>query len=187
MEKYQHIAFCALVSLGIHSRDNGSDSFIQENIFILRWLTTAKKNKCFSPVFDSYLEKLTDLTRQQISTTSMKRKLESFYQFSSLEHVAQTDYYRLQQARQELNNAGYRWFNLSASELQKKLGHLNEAGIFTEKTAFSLTFTTLGKQIAPLRMIVPRMDSAIVDIFSRNNFQINGKEKNNLLWMLSPC
>lgn len=187
MERYRHIAFCALVSLGIHNKEHGKISSLQENIYILRWLKAARDKKCFPPVFISYLEKLSELACQQMSTASMRKKLEAFYNFSSPDSVAQSEYYRFKIVQTELNLAGYPWYNLTANDLKKKLNDFSGQGIFTEKNAFSCAFTLQGKLSIPLRMIIPVMDEVIKNTFARHSFKLTAESNNNLLWTLTPC
>lgn len=182
MEKYRHIAFCALVSLGMHAREHACKSYIHENIYILRWLTTARQKKRFSPAFSPYLDKLMDLTRQQMSTVSMKKKLESFYAFSLPESVEKTEFYRFRLTIEQLDASGYHWFNLAASDLNKKILNYKGKGIFTEKSAFSCSFSNDGKQVAPVRMIIIKMDDEIINEFLRNNFTVTCENNSNILW-----
>ena len=185
MEKYRHIAFCALVSLGIHKKYHGINSFLQENIYILRWLNTAKREKRFSQTHIPYLDKLVELTNQHMSTSSMKKKLESFYHLPLPEHIAQSEYYQFSMAQESLKISGYPWFNLSTHELKKKLNSFSGQGIFTEKHAFNFAFPLQDKMTAPLRMIIPSMNNTIKKIFSFHNFKITPEKSNPLLWVLT--
>lgn len=187
MERYRHIAFCALISLGIHNKEHGKTSFLQENIYILRWLKAARDKKCFPPVFIPYLEKLSELVCQQMSTTSMRKKLEAFYHFSSPTSVVQNEYYRFKIVQEELSLAGYPWYNLTTRDLKKKLNDFSGQGIFTEKKAFSCAFTPQGKLTVPLRMIIPVMDEVIKKTFTRHSFKLTVASDNNLLWTLTSC
>ncbi|EAA8071110.1 DUF2913 family protein [Salmonella enterica subsp. enterica serovar Typhimurium] len=47
-QKTGHLAWCALVALRLESQEKGTLSEYQENIFLIRWLTNALKQCCFS-------------------------------------------------------------------------------------------------------------------------------------------
>ena len=187
MEKYRHIAFCALASLGIHKKYHGFNSFLQENIYILRWLNTARNEKRFSQDFTPYLNKLIELTRQQIATTSIRKKLDAFWSLSEEENINQIDYFRLKSVRNTLESAGYPWFNLVAQELKQKLNNYTGKGIFTEWHAYNCAFSPQGKLVTPVRLIVPNMDNIIQGVFIQQNFQLIRENKNKLLWTLTTC
>ncbi|EIY4985241.1 DUF2913 family protein [Enterobacter hormaechei] len=187
MEKYRHIAFCALASLGIHKKYYGFNSFLQENIYILRWLNAARNEKRFSQDFTPYLNKLIELTRQQIATTSMRKKLDDYWYLSAQENINQIDYFRLKSVQNTLENAGYPWFNLAAKELKQKLNEYTGKGIFTEWHALNCAFSLQGKLVTPVRMIVPNMDDIIQNIFFQENFLLTRENNNKLLWTLTTC
>ncbi|HBT4804011.1 TPA: DUF2913 family protein [Klebsiella quasipneumoniae subsp. similipneumoniae] len=184
MERYRHISYCALVALGIHRKYNGDMSFLQENIILLRWFKGALQKRCFAPSFTPYIEKLISLTNNNMSTSSMKCKLEAFYKFSEPEKVVLRDYFRFYSAIEELRLSGINHFNLSASRLKAELASFTSVGIFTEKNAFRNFFSPGGILLSPARLIIVGVNDTILGAFSKQRFELISEAGNNILWSL---
>lgn len=110
-EKNQHLgrmAFCALVALKLAQADGKTGCSLQaENIFLVRWLQTALKQKRFHRCVAGDLVWLSGHGRQHPVTAELRRRLEFLWRSCCCEVQAQTPLFRLTYATEQLKDAGW--------------------------------------------------------------------------------
>lgn len=173
-EEKQHwlgkLAFAALLALKLAQRDGKTSRNPQaENLFLLRWLQTALKQKrfhrCIAPEFAS----LINLGQQRLIGSKLKSRLEYVWRSCCCDMANQSDLFRLTAATQVLKDLGWDSVVLSDDGWDKVLGektHRDATPIFyVTKTALTAGFNDEGKQIHSVDFWVlgePRQFSTIM-------------------------
>ncbi|EDQ9689815.1 DUF2913 family protein [Salmonella enterica subsp. enterica] len=102
-----HLAWCALIALHLARQDGHIHSESRENLFLVRWLAGAEKQRRFSCEVARDITWLLKQGRQSGLNARLRSKLEFFWRAGSGDILAQTDMFRLTWGLDTLK--GYRW------------------------------------------------------------------------------
>lgn len=102
-----HLAWCALIALHLARQDGHIHSESQENLFLVRWLAGAEKQRRFSREVATDISWLLKQGRQSGLNARLRRKLEFLWRASSGDILEQTDMFRLSWGLDTLK--GYSW------------------------------------------------------------------------------
>ncbi|HHR6225319.1 TPA: DUF2913 family protein [Providencia alcalifaciens] len=114
------LAFAALVALKLAQRDGKVARNAQsENLFLLRWLQTALKQKRFHRCVAHDFEWLINLGQQRLMTSKLKFRLEYLWRSCCCDMASQSDLFRLTYATEYLKDLGWESVVLSDARWQK--------------------------------------------------------------------
>ncbi|MEY0226346.1 DUF2913 family protein, partial [Providencia rettgeri] len=119
VEKKNHslgkLAFAALVALKLAQWDGKAARNAQsENLFLLRWLQTALKQKRFHRCVVHDFAWLIHLGQQRIITSKLKFRLEYLWRSCCCDIASQSDLFRLTYATELLKDLG--WYSVGRSD-----------------------------------------------------------------------
>ena len=114
------LAFAALVALKLAQWDGKAARNAQsENLFLLRWLQTALKQKRFHRCVVHDFEWLIHLGQQRLMTSKLKSRLEYLWRSCCCDIASQSDLFRLTYAMELLKDLGWDSVILSDDRWQK--------------------------------------------------------------------
>lgn len=102
-----HLAWCALIALHLARQEGHVHSESQENLFLMRWLAGAEKQRRFSRDVARDISWLLKQGRLSGLNARLRSKLEFLWRAGSGDILAQTDMFRLSWGLDTLK--GYRW------------------------------------------------------------------------------
>ncbi|MEQ5091560.1 DUF2913 family protein [Providencia rettgeri] len=146
------LAFAALVALKLTQRDGKTPLNPQaENLFLLRWLQTALKQKRFHRCVAHDFEWLINLGQQRLMGPKLKSQLEYLWRVCCCDIASQSDVFRLTAATQVLKNLGWDSVVLSDEHWDKMIAekpHRDAVPTFyVAKTALTAGFNDEGQQV----------------------------------------
>ncbi len=148
-----HLAWCGLVALQNARADGEVSSPAQENLFLVRWLALAEKQRRFSREVASDISWLLREGRSQGVHADLPGKLNYIWRAGSGSLKAQNDLYRLQHALNAVRMTGWVYRVLSEKEWSgRNRIRLNPAvsGIYINQAALDGGFDEEGKLCSPL-------------------------------------
>ncbi|MEX5871201.1 DUF2913 family protein, partial [Providencia hangzhouensis] len=114
------LAFAALIALKLAQWDGKAARNAQsENLFLLRWLQTALKQKRFHRCVVHDFEWLIRLGQQRLMTSKLKSRLEYLWRSCCCDMASQSDLFRLTYATELLKDLGWDSVVLSEDRWQK--------------------------------------------------------------------
>lgn len=147
-----HLAFCALVALGLARQDGVAGTPYAENLFLIRWLATAQKQKRFSKSIAIDITWLLERGRKHGPAGKLRQHLEYLWSSCSGNLTAQSDLFRLTYATETLKDQG--WDNYVMDTREWKSGVTRTPsltnGFYVEKTALNAAFTQDGRHLNPV-------------------------------------
>ncbi|MQC12829.1 hypothetical protein C4513_18565 [Morganella morganii] len=146
------LAFSALVALKLAQWDGKAARNAQsENLFLLRWLQTALKQKRFHRCVVHDFEWLIHLGQQRLMTSKLKSRLEYLWRSCCCDITQQSDLFRLTYATELLKDLGWDSMVLSEDRWQKlimKKPIVTAIPIFyVTQSALTVDFSDEGKQV----------------------------------------
>lgn len=148
-----HLAWCGLVALQNARADGEASSPAQENLFLVRWLALAEKQRRFSRELASDISWLLKEGRAKGVHSDLPGKLNYLWRAGSGSLEAQNDLYRLQHALNAVKMTGWVYMVLSEKEWSgRNRTRLNPAvsGVYINRAALENGFDEEGKQQSPL-------------------------------------
>lgn len=94
-DRSAHLAWCALIALHLARQDGHVHSESQENLFLVRWLAGAEKQRRFSRDVATDIRWLLKQGRLSGLNARLRSKLEFLWRAGSGDILAQTDLFRL--------------------------------------------------------------------------------------------
>lgn len=157
LEAQAHLAFCALVALGFAHQEGRIASVLDEHLFLLRWLTTAQKQKRFSRLVAPEIAWLIARGRQLGLRSDLNERIQYLYQSCQHPVGEQPDLFRLTYVIEALKAAGWSYYVLSPEEW--RLGDVphyvrGRNILMTEKVQIDNAFNDAGDQLTPLEIRV---------------------------------
>ncbi|HDL6964615.1 TPA: DUF2913 family protein [Yersinia enterocolitica] len=147
-----HLAFCALVALGIARQDGMTGTPYAENLFLIRWLATAQKQKRFPKSIAIDITWLLERGRKHGAAGKLRQNLEYLWRSCSDNMAAQSDLFRLTYATETLKDQG--WDNYVMDSREWKFGTVptptQDNGFYVEKAALNAAFTSDGRHLHPV-------------------------------------
>jgi len=148
-----HLAWCGLMALQNARSDGEVSSPAQENLFLVRWLALAEKQRRFSRELASDISWLLKEGRGKGVHADLPGKLNYLWRAGSGSLEAQNDLYRLQHALHAVKLTGWVYMVLSEAQWSgRNRTRLNPAvsGIYIHQAALESGFDEEGKQQTPL-------------------------------------
>ena len=148
-----HLAWCGLVALQNARADGEVSSPAQENLFLVRWLALAEKQRRFSRELAGDISWLLKEGRGKGVHADLPGKLNYLWRAGSGSLEAQNDLYRLQHALHAVKLTGWVYMVLSEAQWSgRNRTRLNPAvsGIYINRAALDSGFDDGGKQRYPL-------------------------------------
>ncbi|EQC00803.1 hypothetical protein B738_08719 [Photorhabdus temperata subsp. temperata M1021] len=102
-----HLAFCALVALGLSRQEGIAGTPYAENLFLIRWLATAQKQKRFPRSVAIDIQWLLECGRKHGPAGKLRQHLEYLWRSCSGNLAAQSDLFRLTYASETLKDQGW--------------------------------------------------------------------------------
>ena len=182
-EKSGHLAWCALVALALARQDGGVLSPAQENLFIIRWLAAALKQRRFSRDVTPDIEWLLKQGRQLGVGAKLASKLDYLWRSCTGELSEQNDLFRLTYALETAKDmqwnyrllGGREWSGRNAVELSAGVN-----GIYLSRTSLDVAFDDNGRQINPLIARLTGNVEGVVVLFNRCGWQVESAQNASL-------
>ncbi len=111
-----HLAFCALAALGMARQDGIVGTPYAENLFLIRWLATAQKQKRFPRSVAVDIAWLLERGRKHGPAGKLRQQLEYLWRSCSGNLAAQSDLFRLTYATETLKDRGWDNYVMDARE-----------------------------------------------------------------------
>lgn len=144
---FSHLIFCALTALYLARKDNLVSSSYAENIFLLRWLSQARKQKRFPKSVAKDIDLLTTVGQKHGKSGGLRQVLERLW-LEENPHALM----RLTTAIESLVSSG--WENAVISTEEWDSGTLQHEGngpaFFVRKSALIEGFSEKGDMINPV-------------------------------------
>ncbi|MBG6243216.1 MAG: DUF2913 family protein [Candidatus Symbiopectobacterium sp. Dall1.0] len=165
-----HLAFCALVALHLAHQDRVAGSLYAENLFLVRWLAQAQKQKRFPKSVSVDIGYLLEKGRQQGPTSKLRQRLEYLWQSCTGEVTKQSDLFRLTFATECLKDQG--WNNEVMSDREWLSGRISESErnrncFYVEKSALNAAYSENGKQLHALEFRVTGQENIFLDTLKK--------------------
>ncbi|CAI1225801.1 DUF2913 family protein [Serratia ficaria] len=173
-EKAAHLAWCALVALGIARQDGTLTSPAQENLFLTRWLATALKQRRFSRDVTPDIEWLLKQGRLQGVRAKLPGKLDYLWRSCTGELMAQNDLFRLTYALETAKEMQWQYRLLSDREWSGRHAvALSDAvnGVYLLKASLDASFDEDGNQTGPLLARITGSVEGMVALLSTCGWQ----------------
>ena len=164
-----HLAFCALVALALERQTGGATTLYAENLFLIRWLATAQKQKRFPRSVAIDIAWLLERGRKHGPAGKIRQHLEYLWHSCIGSMKNQSDLFRLTYASEYLKDQG--WNNYVMNSQEWCSGNINDHpagtnGFYVEKAALNAGYSAVGKQILPVDFRVIGNADTFVDVFS---------------------
>lgn len=150
-----HLAWCALVALGFQRHDRLVTTEAQENIFLIRWLADARKQKRFPRNLTEHIDWLLAQGRRLGVRARLNQKLHYLWLMSSGDLHNMPDLLRLTYAIEMAKAGGWQYDLVDEKKMAAGISKFQNMNSFClERTAIENGFDSSGKQIAPLHIRV---------------------------------
>jgi len=147
-----HLAFCALAALGLARQDGVAGTPYAENLFLIRWLATAQKQKRFPKDVAIDIQWLLERGRKHGAAGKLRQHLDYLWRSCSGDLAAQSDLFRLTYATETLKDQG--WDNYVMYNREWKSGvtpaPAKDNGFYVEKAALNAAFAQDGSHLLPV-------------------------------------
>ncbi|KNC94823.1 DUF2913 family protein [Trabulsiella odontotermitis] len=152
-----HLAWCALVSLGIARQDQQIDTIAAEDLYLVRWLSNARHQRRFPKSVASDLDWLLQQGRQHSSRARLRETLLFIYETGISETEKLNDLLRLSRALNAIKE--HHWVYMLLSDKEWKNRHKRQFsagvnGIYLRKRELDNGFDDNGSQHQPLNLLV---------------------------------
>lgn len=187
---HQHIPFCALVALHLARMDSPISSTYAENVFLLRWLAQAQKQKRFPKSMAGDLEKLLQHARQLNIGGSLKAHLASRWG-PDKEMTPPHDLLCLTKAIEQLKAEGWENSVVTADEwlsCQPEVAG-NQPAFYVRKSELNASFTHEGKLVSPVSFQIVGDDIHFIDALKKYGLFADTTDSSlpTIVVTLSPC
>ncbi|MGP2836379.1 DUF2913 family protein [Serratia nevei] len=147
-----HLAFCALIALGLARQEGFGGTPYAENLFLTRWLATAQKQKRFPKSVAMDIIWLLDRGRKHGPAGKLRQHLEYLWYSCSGNLTAQSDLFRLTYATETLKSRGWENHVMGAREWRSGTTRSSSQhnGFYVEKTALNTAFSLDGHHLQPV-------------------------------------
>jgi hypothetical protein len=174
-----HLAFCALAALGLARQDGKASTPYAETLFLIRWLTTAQKQKRFPKSVAVDIAWLLERGRRYGATARLRQHLEYLWKSASGNLAEQSDLFRLTYVTETLKDRGWENRVLNAAEWAQHPVDIVTTGngFLVEKLALHRGFDTAGRQTAPVEFRITGDTATFLQTLEKCGFtvRITGK------------
>ncbi len=164
-----HLAFCALVALGLARQEGGVSSPYAENLFLTRWLATAQKQKRFPRSVAIEIAWLLERGRKQGPAARLRQHLDYLWRSCGGNLAEQSDLFRLTYATETLKQLGWDNAVMSSREWRESLLPKARAanGFYVEKAALNAAYDRDGRHRFPVEVRIVGDVTAFIDVLGR--------------------
>lgn len=151
--RLSHVAFCALVALALERQSGRINTPFAENLFLVRWLATAQKQKRFPKSVAVDIAWLLAFGRQQGANGKLRQHLEKFWASYSGHLADKSDLHRLAYAIERLKDRGWENYVMDAQEWASEVIERPPDGgnvIFVCKPSLNDSYSAEGQQLHPV-------------------------------------
>lgn len=152
-----HLAWCALVALGLAKREGRALGKIQEHLFLFAWLKQAMRQKRFPKVVAPDLCWLIEQGEKNQASAHLKDKLQYLHDSGTGKLTDKNDLYRLTTILGTLSQMCLPYSLLSEDEWRRlddnKL-NVNIDYLRIRKATLDKGFTECGSQISPVEVVL---------------------------------
>ena len=168
-EKTGHLAWCGLIALALARRNGDVLSPAQENLFLIRWLATALKQRRFSRDVTPDVKWLLEQGRLHGVRAKLASKLDYIWRSCTGELSEQNDLFRLTYALETAKDRQWYYRLLNDREWSGRYATDPKSGIngiYLLRTNLDMAFNDDGRQINPL---TARITGAVADVIKLLN------------------
>lgn len=146
-----HLAFCALAALGLARQEGKAGTPYAETLFLIRWLSDARRQKRFPKSVAVDIDWLLQRARRYGATAKLRNHLQYLWNSCNGDLAQQSDLFRLTYVTETLKDQGWDTYVLEPREWAQQ-GHIaiDGNGFVVEKLALHQSFDTSGKQTQAL-------------------------------------
>lgn len=169
-EKSGHLAWCALVALALARQNGDVRSPAQENLFLIRWLATALKQRRFTREINPDIEWLLKQGRQLGVGAKLASKLNYLWRSCTGELSEQNDLFRLTYALETAKDMYWNYRLLNDREWSGRYAVAFNAGvngIYLSRTNLDAAFDDNGQQVKPLMARLTGNVAGVEKLFDR--------------------
>ncbi|MDZ6614539.1 DUF2913 family protein [Escherichia coli] len=173
--KTGHFAWCALVALHLARREGLVQSDMQKNLFLIRWLATAKKQRRFDRDVTPDIDWLLQQGRTLGSRGKLPQKLDYLYRSCTGALHEQSDLFRLTYALESAKEAGFAYQLLSDKSWHRRHAVSPDTlsnTICLSKNALEQAFDTDGHQTAHLPVKIGGDIAALAELLTQCGWQL---------------
>ncbi|ENB7844739.1 DUF2913 family protein [Salmonella enterica subsp. enterica serovar Newport] len=156
-EILESFSWSALVAIKMGWRDGKITSELSEHVFIMNWLATARKRKCFPRTVSSEIDWLINDGRQKGHNAGLRIKLEYIYSTCQKDISGQADYFRFTRVMEILKREGWKGYLLTPAKWKQlkreKIGDRDNL-IFMDEGEVKISFDHNGRLIHSLKLRV---------------------------------
>lgn len=147
-----HLAFCALVALGLARQDGVVSTPYAENLFLIRWLASAQKQKRFPRSVAIDIQWMLERGRKYGLAGKLRQHLDYLWRSCSGTLAEQSDLFRLTYATETLKDQG--WDNYVMDTREWLSGATptpaQPNGFYVEKATLHAAFAQDGRHLQPV-------------------------------------
>lgn len=191
LNKAGDLAWSALVALALARQDGVVQSASQENLFLVRWLATAQKQRRFSRDVAPDIAWLLEQGRQHGVRARLPEKLDYLWRSCCEDLSDQSDLFRLTYAFEMAKEAGWVYRLMADKEWTGRHAvKLNDGvnGIYALRSSIDNGFDEDGRARYPLQVRITGNVAGIRDLFESCGWKIcnvsERQDKNN--YLLTP-
>lgn len=188
LNKAADLAWSALVALALARQDGVVQSASQENLFLVRWLATAQKQRRFSRDVAPDIAWLLEQGRQHGVRARLPEKLDYLWRSCCEDLSGQSDLFRLTYAFEMAKEAGWVYRLMADKEWTGRHAvKLNDGvnGIYALRSSIDNGFDEDGRARYPLQVRITGNVAAIRELFESCGWNVRGisetTDKNNYL------
>jgi len=162
-----HFAWCALLALHLAKQDGKIRSAAHENLFLIRWLTTALKQHRFPRELAPEMHWLINQGKIYGVRANLTGKLDYLWRSCTSELLKQDDLFRLTCSLERAKNASWQYYLLSDREWSGRHAVKNRAAakaIYISRTSLDAAFDNSGHQIHPLMAQITGQPNSMCDL-----------------------
>lgn len=148
-----NLAWCILVAVRLAQQDGKAQSDLQQHLFIMRWLTTAQKQKRFPKNIAPDINWLLAQGKRYGFAANLVRKVEYIYRSSAGELAVQSTLFRFTYFIETLKTMGWLDFLLSPKDWAAHWKASETASaVYTPKAELHPSFDERGTLLKPLQI-----------------------------------
>ncbi|QXD01249.1 DUF2913 family protein [Klebsiella sp. PL-2018] len=184
LNKAGDLAWCGLVALALAKRDGIVQSVSQENLFLVRWLSTALKQRRFPRSVTPDIEWLLGQGRTLGMKARLPEKLDYLWRSCHGDIAEQNDLFRLTYAFELAKDAGWVYNLLTDREWTGRYAvKLNAGinGIYALRSSIDNGFDTNGKLLAPLKVRITGNVDGINELFESCGWTVKSEDEKYFL------
>ena len=182
-----HLAFCALVALAFARRDGVAGTPCADNLFLVRWLVIAQKQKRFPKSVAVDIAWLLARGRKHGPAGRLVQHLEYLWRSCSGDLKAQSDLFRLTWATEALKDRG--WDSVVLSGRRKPDAFpAGRNAFYVTKGILSASYDSDGRLLCPYEVVVTGDAQVFVAALEENHIraQVSGGTESHTVVTVQP-